>query len=185
MNRPSRGVKQFFGGKVGRVNGRDVLIDSFDRLPGLVKAAVRGLAPEQLTWAPARGANPIGWLVWHLTRVQDGHLAELVGEEQIWVGGAWATRFGLKAGTTETGYGHRPAQVAAVRPESAGVLVDYYAAVHARTIGYLRGLSDADLDRVVDDAWDPPVTLGVRLVSVVDDDAQHVGQAAYVRGLLP
>jgi uncharacterized damage-inducible protein DinB len=84
----------------------------------------------------------------------------------------------------DTGYGHAPAEVAAVRPQDARTLVDYYEAVHERTVAYLRTLSDDDLDLIVDDRWDPPVTLGVRLVSVADDDAQHVGQAAYVRGLL-
>jgi uncharacterized damage-inducible protein DinB len=157
----------------------------YGRLPELVETAVDGLTPEQLTWAPADGANSIGWLVWHLTRVQDSHLAELTGREQVWVEGGWAPRFGLPAGTRDTGYGHRPAQVAAVRPESARVLLDYHAAVHERTVEHLRGLSAADLDRVVDEQWDPPVTLGVRLVSVYDDAAQHCGQAAYVRGLLP
>jgi uncharacterized damage-inducible protein DinB len=84
----------------------------------------------------------------------------------------------------DTGYGHSPTEVGAVRPGDARTLVDYYQAVHERSVAYLRTLSDADLDRVVDDRWDPPVTLGVRLVSVANDDAQHVGQAAYVRGLL-
>jgi uncharacterized damage-inducible protein DinB len=56
--------------------------------------------------------------------------------------------------------------------------------VHARSAEFLRGLSDEDLDRVVDTNWDPPVTLGVRLVSVLSDDFQHLGQAAYLRGLL-
>jgi uncharacterized damage-inducible protein DinB len=166
------------------VNGRDVLIEAFDRLPDLVDTAVRGLSPQQLTWAPAEGANTIGWLVWHLARGQDRQICDLTGGEQVWAGGRWASRFGLPEGATDTGYGHRPAQVAAVRPESAQVLVDYHAAVQARTLDYLRGLSDDDLDRVVDENWDPPVTLGVRLVSVVDDDVQHAGQAAYVRGLL-
>lgn len=162
-----------------------MLIETFGRLPALVEAVVRGLSPAQLSWAPAPGANSVGWLVWHLTRVQDDHLAPLLGEGQLWVEQGWAARFGLPEATTETGYAHRPAQVAAVRPESAQVLVDYYAVVHQRTLAFLRTLDDDALDRVVDEAWDPPVTLGVRLASVVNDDTQHVGQAAYVRGLLP
>ena len=166
------------------MDAKDILTDAFGRLPGLVHGAVRGLTPEQLRWAPAAGANSIGWLVWHLTRVQDDHVAELIGDEQIYLSGDWAPRFGLKADPSDTGYGHAAAQVTAVAPESPQVLEDYYRAVHDRTIDYLAGLTDADLDRVVDDAWDPPVTLGVRLVSVADDDAQHAGQAAYVRGLL-
>jgi len=166
------------------MDAKDILIDAFGRLPDEVHRAVHGLTPEQLRVQPADGANSIGWLVWHLTRVQDGHLAELLDEEQIYLTGNWAPRFGLKGDPADSGYGHTPGQVAAVRPESAQVLIDYYAAVHERTVAYLRGLSDADLDRTVDENWDPPVTLGVRLISVVDDDTQHAGQAAYVRGLL-
>ena len=162
----------------------EVLTEAFDRLPDLVREAVDGLTPEQLTWRPAPGANSVGWLVWHLTRVQDHHVADLLDAEQIWVSGDWAGRFGLTADPTNTGYGHSPAEVATVRPESAQALVDYYDAVAARTRGLLGEVTPKDLDRVVDDRWDPPVTLGVRLISVVNDDDQHVGQAAYVRGLL-
>lgn len=161
-----------------------ILADGYGRLPGTIEAAVRDLTPEQLCWAPAPGANPIGWLVWHLTRVQDSHITEITGGEQVYVTGDRAARFGLTADPSDTGYGHTAAQVAAVRPESWQALVDYYGAVHERTTGLLETLTPADLDRIVDRAWDPPVTLGVRLVSILDDDIQHAGQAAYVRGLL-
>ena len=165
------------------MKSNDVLAEAFGRLPELVRGAVEGLSPEQLRRAPAEGANTVGWLVWHLTRVQDSHVAELLDAEQIYISGDWAPRFG-RGDSSDTGYGHTAAQVAAVAPESAQVLLDYYDAVHARTVKYLAGLSDDDLDRVVDERWDPPVTLGVRLVSIYDDDAQHAGQAAYARGLL-
>lgn len=166
------------------MNASEVLIEGFGRLPELVGAAVRGLSPEQLRRAPADGANTVGWLVWHLARVQDSHLAELLGEDQIYLSGDWAARFGLAPDPADTGYGHSAAQVAAVAPAGPEVLTGYYEAVHARTMAYLEGLDDADLDRVVDDNWDPPVTLGVRLMSVYSDDTQHAGQAAYVRGLV-
>jgi hypothetical protein len=167
------------------VDAKDVLIEAYDRLPELVRSAVDGLTPDQLRWAPAPGANPVGWLIWHLTRVQDDHVAEVMGAEQVWVRDGWADRFGLAPDPADTGYGHSPAQVAAVRPESAQALIEYYDAVASRTRTFLAGLTEEDLDRVVDERWDPPVTLGVRLVSVVNDGDQHVGQAAYVRGLLP
>jgi uncharacterized damage-inducible protein DinB len=170
--------------RVGAVNAIEVLLDVFGRLPGLVRSAVRDLSPDQLIQAPAPGANTVGWLVWHLARVQDDHVAELLGAEQVWTQDRWPARFGLPDGTLDTGYGHTPERVAAVRPESGAALVAYYDAVHERTVGLLQGLSDTDLDRVVDEGWDPPVTLGVRLVSVANDDAQHAGQAAYLRGLL-
>ncbi|TQS45818.1 mycothiol transferase [Cryptosporangium phraense] len=163
----------------------DLLIELFDRIPDEVRVAAEGLTPEQLRWAPAEGANSVGWLIWHLTRVQDHHVSELLDADQVYLTGDFAGRFGRKADPSDTGYGHGPADIAAVRPESAQALFDYYDAVHARTRSYVSGLTAADLDAVVDERWDPPVTLGVRLVSVADDDSQHAGQAAYVRGLLP
>jgi hypothetical protein len=166
------------------VNVNDLLKDSFGRLPDLVRSAVEALTPEDLRWTPGPLANPIGWLVWHLSRVQDSHIAELVGSEQVYVHGPWAARFGLEPDPRDTGYDHTIEQVGTVRPESAEALVEYYDAVHERTLGLLREVTEADLDRVVDERWDPPVTLGVRLISILDDDVQHAGQAAYVRGLL-
>jgi uncharacterized damage-inducible protein DinB len=162
----------------------EVLLELYGRLPDLVRAAVEGLTPDQLARPPAPGANTVGWLVWHLTRVQDDHIAEIAGRPQVWQEDDWARRFGLEAGTAETGYGWSAEQVVALRPESADALVAYYDAVAERTTAFLATLADDDLDRVVDENWDPPVTLGVRLVSVADDDLEHVGQAAYVRGIL-
>lgn len=169
---------------MANVDVSEVFIDLFDRIPDLVRGAVADLDPEALAMAPAPGANTVGWLVWHLTRVQDSHVAELVGEDQVWATGPWPARFGLEPDPSNTGYGHSPAEVASVRPDSGDALIEYYAAVAARTRAYLQGLTADDLDRIVDQDWDPPVTLGVRLVSVADDDLEHAGQAAYVRGLV-
>ena len=164
----------------------DVLNDTFDRLPELVSSAVDGLTPEQLRWAPRPGANSIGWLVWHLTRIQDHHVSELVERDQVWVHGDWAARFGLRgADAGDTGYAHSADDVASLQPESSQALVDYYEAVAVRTREFIQGLTPERLDEIVDKRWNPPVTLGVRLISVAGDDLQHVGQAAYVRGLLP
>lgn len=162
----------------------DLLIDGFERVRDTVRTAVDGLTEDQLAYRPDARANSIAWLVWHLTRVQDHHVAELLGAEQVYLSGDWAKRFGVEADADDIGYGHSAADVAAVRPQGWQALVDYYTAVADRTREYVRGLQPDDLDRVVDERWDPPVTLGVRLVSVINDDTQHVGQAAYVRGLL-
>lgn len=161
-----------------------LLLELFGRVGPLARAAVEGLPPDRLTSAPAPGANTVAWLVWHLARVQDHHVAEVAGTAQVWEGGGWARRFGLEPDPANTGYGHTPEQVAAVRPDGADALLGYLAEVEARTRSLLAGLGPADLDRVVDRSWDPPVTLGVRLVSIADDSLQHAGQAAYVRGLL-
>ena len=161
----------------------EMLIESFGRIAEGAHDVVDGLDEVQLAHRPGPGANPIGWLVWHLARVQDDHVAEVAGREQVWTAQGFADRFALPFDTGDIGYGHSREQVGELRAE-ATLLQEYAAAVHDQTRGYLEGLGEADLDRVVDERWDPPVTLGVRLVSVVGDDLQHLGQAAYVRGLL-
>lgn len=160
-----------------------LLEDAFGRIQEVAHWAVDGLDTATLGWQIAPDANPIGWLVWHLTRIQDDHLSELAGGDQEWVTGRWAPRFGLDAATTELGLGHTAAQVRAVRPESPQVLLGYLDATVRRTRAFLPTITDPDLDRIVDTSWDPPVTMAVRLISVVDDNAQHAGQAAYLRGI--
>jgi hypothetical protein len=160
------------------------LLELYGRIPPLAADAIEGLTAEDLAWAPAPGANPIGWLVWHLSRVEDHHVAELLDEPQIWASGTWAESCGLEPDPSNTGYGHSPDQVRAVRPDGPDALFGYLREVDVRTSRFLETVTAADLDRVVDRRWDRPVTLGVRLVSVADDCLQHAGQAAYVRGLL-
>ncbi|MEV8035545.1 DinB family protein [Streptomyces sp. NPDC086182] len=163
---------------------KDILIDGFGRVREEVRAAVDGLPPDDLNARPSETANSISWLVWHLTRVQDDHVADAAGTDQVWLNDDWAKRFGLDLPLRDTGYGHTSAKVARVRVESGDLLLGYYDAVHERTLAFVRGLTAQDFERIVDERWDPPVTLGVRLVSVLSDDLQHVGQAAYVRGLV-
>jgi hypothetical protein len=162
----------------------ELLLDLYGRIPPLAREAVEGLTMDQLLEQPGGTANPIAWLIWHTARVQDSELAGLVGDRQLWQDGDWAAQFGLEPDPNNHGYGHSVDEVRSVRPRSPEALLDYLAAVDARTQASLRKLSPVDLDRVVDENWDPPVTLGVRLISVADDGIQHIGQAAYVRGLL-
>ena len=162
----------------------ELLVDAFVRIREGAEAAVSGLTADQLAERPTTNANSIGWLVWHLTRVQDDHIAAVAGRDQVWTGEGWHERFGLPFDAADTGYGHSSDQVAQVSGLEAVQLVGYLDAVHAATVAYVQPLTSDDLGKVVDERWDPPVTLGVRLVSVVNDDQQHVGQAAFVRGLV-
>ena len=161
----------------------ELLVDAFGRIQEEVHAVVSGLSTDELAYRVNDDANSIAWLVWHLTRVQDDHIADAAGLSQVWTEQGWAGRFGLPLADSETGYGHTGEKVAKVRAP-AHLLTGYYDAAHEQTIGFVKGLTGKDLTRVVDEAWDPPVTLAVRLISVVSDDLQHVGQAAFVRGLL-
>ncbi len=161
----------------------DLLVDAFERVRDALHPAVNGLSTEDLSFRPLGESNSIAWLVWHLTRIQDDHVAGLDGLEQTWTAQGWVNQFALPLDPSDTGYGHGPDEVAAVVAD-ASLLLGYFEDVHERTLSFVRQLSSEDLERVVDDSWDPPVTMSVRLVSVISDDLQHVGQAAYVRGLL-
>ncbi|WP_199423082.1 mycothiol transferase [Actinotalea solisilvae] len=165
------------------VTTAEVLTDAFGRVRDAVHAAVADLSTDDLARPPAPGANTVAWLVWHLTRVQDDHVADAFGGTQVWSDEGWAERLDLPLPRDATGYGARPEDVLAVRAP-ADLLLGYHDAVHARTVALVAGVGADDLARVVDASWDPPVTLAVRLVSVIEDDLQHAGQAAYVRGLL-
>jgi len=165
------------------MNVSELMTDALGRVRELVHSAVEGLSDDELAWRPDPEANSIAWLVWHLTRIEDDHVAHVAGTTQAWVEDGWADRFGLPLPVADHGYGHSPDQVGEVHA-GADLLTGYYDAVSARTADYLAGLEPDDLDVVVDERWNPPVTLGVRLVSVVNEVNQHVGQAAYVRGLL-
>lgn len=161
-----------------------LLQDAFDRVHELVPATIKDLSIVELVWRPDAGANPIGWLVWHLTRVQDDHLASLDGSEQAWLESGWAEKFALPYDDSAIGFGQSAQEVGAFTLTDPDMLLRYHDEVQARTTEILDGLSDDDYDRVIDDSYDPPVTLGARLVSVVNDMTQHIGQAAYVRGLV-
>ncbi|MGP8060810.1 MAG: mycothiol transferase [Acidimicrobiales bacterium] len=161
----------------------ELLSDAFGRVHDVVHHTVDGLSADQLAFRAGPEANSIAWLVWHLTRIQDDHLADVAGTEQVWTAKGWQERFALPFDAAETGYGHGPDDVAAVRVDAAELLTGYHDEVLAATRRYLATVDERDLDRVVDRAWDPPVTLGVRFVSVIADDLQHAGQAAYLRGL--
>ena len=162
----------------------DLLIDAYTRIRQATHRAVDGLTADQLAYRIDPDANSIAWLVWHLTRIQDDHIADVAGSDQVWLVDGWQQRFGLPFDPLATGYGHSSDEVAAVRVQSPDLLTGYHDAVYERSVEYLRGITDPDLDRIVDTSWDPPVTLGVRLVSVLADNLQHAGQAAYVRGVI-
>lgn len=161
-----------------------LLLDAFERVHETVPTVVSGLSVPELTWRPDTDANPIGWLIWHLSRVQDSHLSDLAASPQLWIQGGWAERFALPYDESAIGYGQDSEDVGQFSLNAPSLLREYHEAVHSRTTQIIPSFSEDDYDRVIDDSYDPPVTIGVRLMSVVNDITQHVGQAAYVRGLV-
>jgi uncharacterized damage-inducible protein DinB len=164
------------------VDVRGVLTEAFGRVTELYDEVADGLDADALAHRPDGAGNSIGWLLWHLARVQDDHVAALAGRPQVWE--QWQERLGLPNGTDDIGYGHTSEQVDAIRIADPGLLTGYHREVTLATARYLQTVDERELEREVDQRWDPPVTAGVRLVSIVSDCLQHLGQAAYVKGLL-
>jgi hypothetical protein len=165
------------------MNTSEVFLEAYGRIGQLVRQSVAGADAEGLSYRPEPGANSIAWLAWHLTRTQDDHVSEIAGIEQAWIAEGWHDRFGMEADPLNTGYGHGPDEVAAIRADPE-LLLAHHEAVAARTATYLAKVDDAELDRIIDRSYDPPVTVGVRLVSVISDNLQHAGQARYLRGIV-
>jgi Protein of unknown function (DUF664) len=161
---------------------QELLRDAFTRLIEHVDDLTDGLTDEMSSYRPTPNANSIAWLIWHSARVQDIQLADVAGVEQVWTRDGWVDRFGLQLPRDDTGYGHSADQVAKVHA-STELLSGYYHAVHKLTLSYVASVTADELSRIVDTNWDPPVTASARLVSIIDDCAQHLGQADYVRGI--
>lgn len=161
-----------------------ILDDAYGRITEIVHMAGDGLDAAGLAYRLEPDANSVAWLIWHLTRIQDHHVSQIAGRTQAWVTDGWADRLGMDADPENTGHGDTSAQVAAVRPSDAVDLLAYHDAVAARTRDYLASVTADELERIIDRRWDPPVSVGVRLVSVISDNLQHAGQARYVRGIV-
>ena len=161
---------------------RDLLRDAFTRQIEHVDDLTDGLTDEVSFFRPTAQANSIAWLIWHSARQQDLQLCDIAGIEQVWTRDGWDDRFGLDLDGNDHGYGHSPDDVAKVRVP-ADLLAGYYHAVHKATLEYIASVTAEELGRVVDKHWTPPVTASMRLVSIIDDAAQHLGQAAYIRGI--
>lgn len=162
----------------------DVLTDAARRPVVAAERVLRGISHETLHARPAGRGSSIAWLVWHAARQMDAQLARITGADQVWSGGAWADRLGIPRGPRSVGFGDTADDVAGLIVADPDLLLAYLRAVVEALVSSLAGWSAADLDVVVDASWDPPVTRGVRLVSLIDDAVAHLGQAGYARGLV-
>ena len=163
---------------------QDLLADGYGRVPEFMESVLSGLNPDDLNWQPRQDCNSIGWLFWHLTRQQDAQIASLMGEEQLWTKDGWHSKFNRAPAPDDSGFGHTPEQVSAFEAPDTQTLLNYQRAVAERSKRYFHTLSKDDLDKELDEPWFQPLpTVGVRLVSILEDSFLHAGQAAYIRGM--
>jgi hypothetical protein len=164
---------------------RELVEDGYGRVLEALKEALEGLSQKDLNERPHADCNSMGWLTWHLTRVQDDHISDLMGEEQLWMKDGWHARFNRPAEPKDIGFGNSSEEVSSFESPPVEILLDYHRVVLDRSKQYLNGLTPADLDRELNEPMFQPLpTVGVRLVSVMSDCLQHAGQVAYLRGLL-
>jgi hypothetical protein len=166
------------------MNWKDLLEDGYNRIPAYAEHILNGLAHEDLTWQPHKESNSIGWLVWHLARQMDAQAAALAGQEQLWIKEGWHQKFRRPDDPTDFGFGDTPEDAAAFHPPAKEVMLEYLEHVVDMAVKYFKGLTEKDLDRKLNEPqFQPPPSVGVRLISILDDCIIHAGQAAYVRGL--
>jgi uncharacterized damage-inducible protein DinB len=163
---------------------KDMMADSYERILGSIETTLKGLSAEDLDWQPQYDSNSIGWLAWHLIRVEDNHIANLMGEEQLWIKDGWHAKFNRAADSTDRGNGQTPAQVAEFKSPDPQTFIEYNKAVFERSKSYFLSLSESDLEREFDPGRNRPlVKVGWRLITILEECLEHTGQMAYVRGL--
>jgi len=163
---------------------RGMMTDEFGRVSEYLEHIFTGLSKEDLDWQPKKDCNSIGWLVWHLARQQDAQIASLMGEKQLWIRDGWHAKFNMPADAEEVGFMQTPEEVSAFKSPEAQILIDYEKAVTERSKAWFPDVSDDDLDRELNEPeFQPLPTVGVRLVSIIQESIVHAGQAAYIKGL--
>lgn len=175
-------IKLVLGGI--QMEWHDLLSDGYGRVQDFLEHVLDGLTQDDLDWQPRSDCNSIGWLAWHPTRQHDVQISSLMGEDQLWMSDKWYTKSNRPADHKDVGFGHTPEQVAAFESPNTKTLLGYRRAVLERSKRYFLTLSNTDLDRELNEPrFQPLPTIGVRLISIMDDAMIHAGQAAYIRGL--
>ena len=151
-----------------------------------LERVLEGLTVEDLNQRRRPSCNSIGWLAWHLTRSQDRAVEDLMGEEQLWTKDKWYLKFNRAPDPTDTGYQHSMEEVETFKSPDSRTLLAYHRAVLEQSLRYISSkLSEAELDReFVNPTFTYRKTVRERLLGLINEGLQHVGQAAYVRGLL-
>ena len=161
---------------------QQLLVMIFERVPQVLEKALDGLTQDDLDYLPKTDCNSIGWLTWHLIRVQDTAISRLMEKEQLWIADKWYSKFNRSADSTDRGVGHRSEEVSSFQSPDTNTFLNYYQAILKRTNEYISNLSTTELERETDIPRFP--TVGIYLASLTSEILQHLGQIAYLRGML-
>ena len=160
----------------------EFIVDALEKEQESLSEAVGDLTPEELAWRAGPEANPIGWILWHMLRVEDMWFQFFIQRRnEIWERGSWHEKFGLP--TRDNGFGHTSEQVAGFPALDLQELLRYGEVVRRATLEYLETLSPEDYDAVPREQR-PEMTVGAIFRQIVGELYQHQGHIAYLKGLL-
>lgn len=163
---------------------QDLIADAAHRALDLAAPVLDGLSAEAAHTRTGGAGNSIAWLLWHAARQMDVQTVALRGGTTVWEAGGWARRLGVERDAQDFGLGDTAEDVSALRVTDVPALGEHLEACVDALVTWTSSLTTEDLGEVVDTYEGEPVTRGVRIVSMLDDAAVHVGQAAYARGLV-
>ncbi len=147
-----------------------------------LELALDGLTEEERRYQPTPQSNHIDFIVWHMARVEDSIVnRRLRHDRHIWERDGRHKRLGLPR--EGIGEGLSTEQAAALPPFSLAKLLKYYSSVRRETLLFINSLTNDDLDRISDPER-PYWTFAAILGHLIVEEAQHVGQIAYIRGIL-
>ena len=157
---------------------------AYDRIAGVLRRALTDMTVTQLTTqAAGPESNPIGWIAWHLTRTQDKNYSALLGREELWSKDGWYQKFGLPI-ESGTGNGDSLETVRSFDPINSDTLLAYFDATRALSREFLDSLDADDLNQPSPSGLPTTEVIKVSIARVTGDLIQHIGQIAYVRGLV-
>ncbi|PKB81373.1 MAG: hypothetical protein BZY88_06720 [SAR202 cluster bacterium Io17-Chloro-G9] len=159
----------------------EFIVDAFEKEQGFLLDAVQDLTPEELRWRAGPEANPIGWILWHMLRVEDMWFQFFIQRQtEIWDRDGWNEKFGLP--TRDNGFGHTQEQVADFPALDLQELLRYGQAVRQGTLDYLKTLGPDDYSQVPREQR-PEMSVGAVFRQVIGEVYQHQGHIAYLKGL--
>ena len=148
-----------------------------------LKKAVDGLTPAELRWQPTLASNPISWIVWHMARVEDRWVNRVLrGGVELWISDGWHEKFGMSE--EAHGFGETADQVRAMPDVAMSDLLDYFDAVRQSTLAHLEQMTPLELGTTYPHPRLTGITGAWILGHILVEESQHLGQVAYIRGMI-
>ena len=160
---------------------KDIVHKGFDQFLEELKKSLETLTPEERRFQPSPDSHHIDFVVWHMARVEDDWVQRFAQQNPtVWQRDDWHTRFGMPE--RESGFGYSPEQVRDLPTFDMDQMLEYFDAVRVDTNAFLDAMSESDLSTEPHPRR-PGVTLMDMWGHVMIEEAEHLGQVAYIRGI--